>query len=1471
MESETNDYNSIQQNVNKENYEQTIPSKNSAFSIYDKDLDDEVSIFKVRNQEVLKKITQDLVTTFSVCNPDFDYELNANPRRVLTKPSKPVHNDGYDNENWDYILYVNDILGGQEGQQYQILDILGKGTFGQVVKCQNVKTKEIVALKVIKNKPAYYNQSLVEVAILDILNNQYDKEDKHNIIRLKDTFIFHGHLCIIFEMLSVNLYELIKQNQFRGLSTNLVRVFVSQLLDALCVLNKSKIIHCDLKPENILLRNLESPALKVIDFGSACHENQTTYTYIQSRFYRSIEVLLGLPYTSSIDMWSLGCIAAELYLGLPLFPGSSEYNQISRIVNMLGIPPLYTIEKGKNAQKYFKKVGVKSDGKSIYQLKSMEEYMEENNTVEQPSKRYFNGDTLDEIINLYPITRKGLSQREIDKEMQNRTVFIDFLHGLLNLNPLERWSPQEARLHPFITGEKYLGPYVPSTRIKSIPPISVPINSYSNNQVTSTASTPINITTKGNTRRPRANTISSSRVQNVPPQLQRLAAFNPQNNINSNNYSYNGPTQYQIIQQQSLSEMANLENISSTMNATTSDNSHLSALLNTTNGYDSSNISSNIANNSNYLNGNGSQSSQISTPNQQMLTINNQQMMNAQNDSQYLNNIFSDMHIDPSLYNMNLSVPLSSSLDNLSSSNPRRVRNNRRMDYNISTKHFRRQSFAGSSFSYLNSINNTRSNSSANISQNQNIDSNLQGTSSTHNNQQLSDLTSSIINQHHSYSSSSLLNIPEHQDYSNNTDNLATVDPSFMQSNTSNIVGSLNHTDQYIPNSNTISDQLYIPNTNTVTQIPEHSTYNVPTTNSLINIHDTIIYNKNDNNNSQSPGSISRNVSIDILSDDSNNSVNKRLTPSQQQQGSRSSSSLAHPTSLHDTKQNSIEDEYCGKKNTPSSLHKSTLTPNLMNNTSSTKDESTIMSNESDYCSSLNNYDSSQGPHFTYSKDNYDAPFMLPIPYTGDLIDSGNNYSKWNMQRRASAPMIAFKKQQKSSYLSQRNSNLAYGSSYQSSYSNDSFHINTYNSDYNLDDRSKNPYNYYNSNSSTIYSMNQDQKQLHHTRRVRYKSGPAESNPPIANAATGLFMYNNPTQNISYQSLPELVTNQSSYSNSVEMDKPNLYSMTSSNSTSQIQGLNQSNPNSAFHYTYNAAIDSSQQNNYYDPAYHDKFLSSYLFQKRHSVPTLHFMTKNSNLKQNNNNSNNNNNNNYTNYNNQDYSMKAQKLPTYLPNNSYEDINTMYGSGSKINKGKSYLNNKTVNNKSYSNSSNAININGGVNKYSNYYQNSSFSRSLSNVQLMDDQNNNSIKNISSSNSSKKYYIDKSQRSNTNLNDLEFSNNGNDNFYNSRRRGSQNYQQHRKAKSMDNPNFGSNSSIKLDNYIRNKNKQYDSILSEKEAFVSKNDNSYSPIDENNIRYENEEDHIDEEEDDIIEVEVNYDDDNYSYDNESHHDED
>ncbi|KAI1618189.1 dual-specificity tyrosine-(Y)-phosphorylation regulated kinase [Exophiala viscosa] len=417
----------------------------------------------------LQALTTYLPATYRICNPSFKYESSRNPRRVLTKPSKGSKNDGYDNDDSDYILYVNDILGSEEAghkNRYLILDVLGQGTFGQVVKCQNLRTQEVVAVKVIKNRTAYFNQSMMEVSVLDLLNQKLDKNDDHHLLRLKDTFIHRQHLCLVFELLSVNLYELIKQNQFRGLSTTLVRVFAQQLLNGLSLLNKARLIHCDLKPENILLKNLESPIIKIIDFGSACDERQTVYTYIQSRFYRSPEVLLGLPYSCAIDMWSLGCIVVELFLGLPLFPGSSEYNQVSRIVEMLGMPPTWMLEMGKQSGEFFEKT-TDEFGRRTYRLKSMEQYSREHNVKEQPSKKYFQATTLPEIIRSYSMPRKNMKPAEVEREMSNRVAFIDFVRGLLTINPLERWSPQQAKLHPFITQQKFTQPFVPPMNLKS--------------------------------------------------------------------------------------------------------------------------------------------------------------------------------------------------------------------------------------------------------------------------------------------------------------------------------------------------------------------------------------------------------------------------------------------------------------------------------------------------------------------------------------------------------------------------------------------------------------------------------------------------------------------------------------------------------------------------------------------------------------------------------------------------------------------------------------------------------------------------------------------------------------------------------------------------------------------------------------------------------------------------------------------
>lgn len=156
------------------------------------------------------------------------------------------------------------------------------------------------------------------------------------IVRLQSHFMYRNHQCLVFEMLSLNLYELLKNTQFSGVSLNLIRKFAKQILKALQYLARPDVdvIHCDLKPENILLRHPKRSGIKVIDFGSSCLSNRQMYQYIQSRFYRSPEVILQLPYSVAIDMWSLGCILVEMHTGEPLFSGSDQFDQMQKIVKV---------------------------------------------------------------------------------------------------------------------------------------------------------------------------------------------------------------------------------------------------------------------------------------------------------------------------------------------------------------------------------------------------------------------------------------------------------------------------------------------------------------------------------------------------------------------------------------------------------------------------------------------------------------------------------------------------------------------------------------------------------------------------------------------------------------------------------------------------------------------------------------------------------------------------------------------------------------------------------------------------------------------------------------------------------------------------------------------------------------------------------------------------------------------------------
>ncbi|XP_063231512.1 dual specificity tyrosine-phosphorylation-regulated kinase 2 isoform X2 [Bacillus rossius redtenbacheri] len=319
-------------------------------------------------------------------------------------------NGEFDDDNGSY----NKVLHDHISFRYEILEVIGKGSFGQVIRALDHKTNQHVAIKIIRNKKRFHHQALIEVRILDDLRKK-DKDSSHNIIHMLEYFYFRNHLCISFELMSLNLYELIKKNNYQGFSLSLIRRFAHSLVQCLKLLHRENIIHCDLKPENVLLKQRGSSSIKVIDFGSSCYFHQRMYTYIQSRFYRSPEVILGLPYGTAIDVWSLGCILAELYTGYPLFPGENEVEQLACIMEVLGPPPKEVVANASRRRLFFDSKG-----------------------------------------NPRCVTNsKGRKRKPGSKDLAlaircNDPVFVDFVARCLEWDAKKRLTPEEALRHEFL-------------------------------------------------------------------------------------------------------------------------------------------------------------------------------------------------------------------------------------------------------------------------------------------------------------------------------------------------------------------------------------------------------------------------------------------------------------------------------------------------------------------------------------------------------------------------------------------------------------------------------------------------------------------------------------------------------------------------------------------------------------------------------------------------------------------------------------------------------------------------------------------------------------------------------------------------------------------------------------------------------------------------------------------------------------
>ncbi|VWU52124.1 glycogen synthase kinase 3, putative [Hepatocystis sp. ex Piliocolobus tephrosceles] len=225
-------------------------------------------------------------------------------------------------------------------QSYKLGRVIGSGSFGTVYEAVCIDNLEKVAIKKVLQDPQYKNRELL------IMQNL-----KHvNIITLKDYYYTNSikkkekrkYLNVVMDYIPNTVHKYMKfyYRNNEQLPNLLIKLYSYQLCRSLAYLHSKLICHRDLKPQNLLI-DTKTHALKLCDFGSAKKliDGQRSVAYICSRFYRAPELILGSTnYTTHIDLWSLGCIIAEMILGYPLFSGQSSVDQLVRIIQVLGTP-----------------------------------------------------------------------------------------------------------------------------------------------------------------------------------------------------------------------------------------------------------------------------------------------------------------------------------------------------------------------------------------------------------------------------------------------------------------------------------------------------------------------------------------------------------------------------------------------------------------------------------------------------------------------------------------------------------------------------------------------------------------------------------------------------------------------------------------------------------------------------------------------------------------------------------------------------------------------------------------------------------------------------------------------------------------------------------------------------------------------------------------------------------------------------
>ncbi|XP_074422993.1 dual specificity protein kinase CLK2 isoform X6 [Larus michahellis] len=352
------------------------------------------------------------------------FSRSSSRSRQSSRRAKSVEDD----DEGHLIYRVGDWL----QERYEIISTLGEGTFGRVVQCiDHRRGGARVALKIIKNVEKYKEAARLEINVLEKINEK-DPENTNLCVRMFDWFDYHGHMCISFELLGLSTFDFLKDNNYLPYPIHQVRHMAYQVCQAVKFLHDNKLTHTDLKPENILFvnsdyelsynlekrdeRSVKSTAIRVVDFGSATFDHEHHSTIVSTRHYRAPEVILELGWNQPCDVWSIGCIIFEYYVGFTLFQTHDNREHLAMMERILGPIPSRMIRKTRK-QKYFYHGRLDWDENT-----SAGRYVRENC---KPLRRY------------------------LTSEAEDHHRLFDLIESMLEYEPSKRITLAEALKHPF--------------------------------------------------------------------------------------------------------------------------------------------------------------------------------------------------------------------------------------------------------------------------------------------------------------------------------------------------------------------------------------------------------------------------------------------------------------------------------------------------------------------------------------------------------------------------------------------------------------------------------------------------------------------------------------------------------------------------------------------------------------------------------------------------------------------------------------------------------------------------------------------------------------------------------------------------------------------------------------------------------------------------------------------------------------